>query len=424
MANTPFDRVVFNNAERPVSSDFNSAYSYIQQALMELLFRMTAVRTSATVWRSQDVVTQAADYAQFWGAGFMPRALGTTTSSTDVIGAGGGQRAQAYADIAATTTMSVTIGAGVGMWFSTSTASSIGGKPGVNDLAYFSPLYLDEDVTMEVPEADPVNPRWDVIALKLDRQVTDTSLRDIFDANISESYPRQVPKTVRYAGDSRVTFGPDDDPKYMLYYIKGSASGEATTPTPTIPDGYVAIAKILVSAGATSITNSDIYDARRISYINGYTTLALSCTWNTVATATTPYAVIDSFVGPPGVRVVLTSNLYEGLYKLGVYVFANDGIVAPAMIIPPSISSTASAFNVAMVDSNSSGSLSSAAQSVLADPANASPVLEAGLTEPVTATFFRLKTVLNGSAPSDGWVVSGSTGKFSVIIDLRATGGL
>jgi len=139
MANNPFDRVIINSRERPVSSDINQAQSQIDRTLRFYLDQFFGSRASFTDPKAGTPING------FIGNGF-----------------------RAEQDNPAGLTVVVPLGLG----FKTDAAdtpSAIGGIPGVDDLSRYKPLLLLSDATIATPAPDPTNPRIDIIEVNINR---------------------------------------------------------------------------------------------------------------------------------------------------------------------------------------------------------------------------------------------------------------
>lgn len=214
MANNAFDRAVINLRERPLSSDINQAQAQLYRALVEVVDRQSLV----------GVVT---GQAAFFGAGFQV---------TGVVGA-----------------MQVRVGDGLGFFRNDAdSAVAIGSVSGVDDRHRLHPLLLAAPEFINVPAADPANPRIDIVEIRTDRRLENPLSRDTLDAAVGAFTSGLVNKTLAYALDTRSTVNAAGNLNYKTGTPAAAPVAAATTA------GYYRIAEIYVNAAAPNLDRSTV----------------------------------------------------------------------------------------------------------------------------------------------------------------------
>ena len=174
MADKPFDRRVYRQRERPVSTDLNENSSWSHMSTMEIMDRLQG-RRIATTEAAQALVP----YTSFMGDGF---------------------RVEPASPLA----MSVTIRPGLGFFVDAADAPTDIGSgdavpmTGVDDISRLKPLVLSATETINVPSAHPANPRIDIVEVKTSRRQTDSSNREILNAGTGIFASNAVNKTLTF----------------------------------------------------------------------------------------------------------------------------------------------------------------------------------------------------------------------------------
>ena len=255
MANQPFDREIINQRERPLSTDINLAASYADASMRQMWFE---------TWDGQQ---RQPDSAGFIGRGFY---------------------------LSPSAGMVLSCHSGVGYW-NNATASelNIGGVSGLSDFTYIKPLVLNANTAITVPAADPVNPRYDVLEVTMNRQLTDSSSRDVLNPTTGQFVATNVNKTLSYALDGSVTVNGAG----ALNYKTGTPAASPTVPTVTA--GYEIIAIVRVEAAAVAITQDKIQDRRTLLFPQGMCHVAASVQTG----AGVAVSLLSTAVAPPTVEI-------------------------------------------------------------------------------------------------------------------------
>lgn len=273
MANSPFDREVWNLYERALADDNNIESSYADLALRTILDRLTTPRASITDFSMQTTPPPAF--------------------------AGDGLKVVAQSPAA----MAVNVTAGQGFIGDTgSLPTDIGGIPGVNDVARLKPVTLSALQTFVVPANASGLTRVDIVELVYRRAFADSTSRDIM-ALISPFVftPTLVNKTLTWdlAGQTGTVTSPASSTAALSYKIGVAGAG-----TPATTAGYTKVAEITVISGAASIAQTDILDTRRGLALHGLQRLAITIVSQPVAGTHT----ITALTAAPGVEVSVADN--------------------------------------------------------------------------------------------------------------------
>lgn len=225
MANLPFDREVHNVRERPLSSDLNLLIS--QSDLMSRYFN-----------REMSGVAQAG----FIGDGFYMQGTGNPREFT--------------------------LYAGFGWLYDNSyIASNIGSIVNLNDPSAYMPVILNANFTTTVAVNPPAGfERYDLVEVRQNRRLIDSTSRDILDPGTGIFAPNSVYKTLAYDvdGDFGTVLSPASSTAAVS--IKQGVPaliGAAVSPTNT--PGYVTIGSIYVRDTTTNLFYN-IKDERSIFY--------------------------------------------------------------------------------------------------------------------------------------------------------------
>lgn len=268
MSNKPFDREVINLLERPLSTDVNEIGSYADLALRELVLRTFSGRAAFS--DDRNAILPAAGGAAFIGSGF--RVRGVTGS------------------------LQVTVDSGLGFFDDNTTASSVGGVGGVDDLSLIKPLTLTALETINVPAADPTNPRMDIVEVQFDRRLMDATSRDVLNPVTGQFTPGAVNKTLSYNQNGRSTVNGVGSINYKTGTPAASPSG------PAVDAGYVQIGQVLVPALATAVLPSNVNDQRLLMAPGNALRVSGRYAYNST-TGPTGGLTLQQLSAPPGVQV-------------------------------------------------------------------------------------------------------------------------
>lgn len=302
VANNPFDRMIVNLREKPLSSDINRAESQADYSLRFMMREMFAKRAETTV----PVSPNSNPATGFVGTGFR-------------------------VSPAASPNMTVTVKGGLGMIDDPANSpSAIGGVIGTDDLSSYKPVVLMQDTVLTVPTADGANQRFDLIEVRYNRVASDPQTRQILDPLSGAFSPNVVQKTLQNTVDGSV--GAVVSPALStsaLSYKQGIAAASPVVPATT--PGYVAVAIVTVLAGATSIDLGQVSDMRPflvpggVAYWGG--------TWRLQWNAGVPIATCLRLNAPPGVTVVLWPSPVGALVRGAFDMFVAGGLMRGATCV-------------------------------------------------------------------------------------------
>ncbi len=226
MANNPYDRVIVNPLERPLSVDADRPQSQADRSIRDTLRRMYQIAGTPQ-------------------SGFLDTSLKVVENSP--------------------TGMSVLITPGVGFQDLTGDLpTAIGGITGVDDLSPYKPLPLNATMSIAVDAAPGAGQeRYDIIEVKTDRRSEDNLSRDVLNTGTGLFVPTLVNKTLAFSLDGRNgrVVSPSNSTTGVGYKV-GTAAAVGTAVVPSTSPGYVPIATIYVGPTVTSILNANITDRR------------------------------------------------------------------------------------------------------------------------------------------------------------------
>lgn len=233
----PFDRVIINPLERPLSVDYRQQASNFHRSLM--------------------TIGEALVRAMF-GASPAPGAIFFSNAFT--VTAPGGS-------------LNITLNPGLGFNIdSGDTPAIIDGLPGEDDVSIYHPLPLSVVQPITVPTPDPSNPRIDIIEVATDRRGEQPQSRDFLDVGTGAITAASVNKVLAYYLDGRIgNFGTGASTT-GIGYKKGTPAGVPVAPATTA--GYTVVARILVPAASASIIQADVTDMRRVIDLDNRLSLA------------------------------------------------------------------------------------------------------------------------------------------------------
>lgn len=287
MANTPFDRVIYNSLERAEEDDVNLGGSEIEAALREFAFRQYQGRgtVGGTAVSGVPVDRTQALSAGFVGEGFKVRAASPSVLSV-IVSAGLG-----FMDLAAGTVVNG----------DSAIVTNLSGISGLNDLHRYKPMVLPSDTVIAgIPAGDPVNPRIDIVEVLVDRRRIDPQSRDFL--NTATATFVSTPGTLKTLTWQPTVGVPSVGASTTgIGYKTGTPAAVPVAPVAT--PGYVIIASIFVPTLAAGILDfggigspAGIRDERRMRSPNGIIPVSA------VVTHGTP-ALMNYVVAPPGVVV-------------------------------------------------------------------------------------------------------------------------
>lgn len=279
MSNNPFDRIIINPREKPLSTDINRAQSEldysIRMALRELHNR-----------RAVGGVVGSDSFAATPTTGFLADGLRVTAQLVP--------------------NMTVTVKAGMGfMDVPTDLPTAIGGIVGLDDLCSYKPLVLMADSVFTVPAAPGANSRIDIIEARPNRVASDPQTRLVLDPTTGAFNPNTVNKTLQNTLDGSV--GSVNDPALSTFALSYKVGVVAAVPVePVTTPGYVKIARINVGTSVASIGANAIADKR--CYLRPGGVGSFAAKWHVQWNGGTPIVTLRRLVAPPGVQIGLVAS--------------------------------------------------------------------------------------------------------------------
>ena len=300
----PYSRTVINQGERPVSADINQQASDAQDTAM--WFAESLLKATSSIGSGQSISMTNSSTGAFLADGF-------------------------FVDAAVTPGSTVTVRPGLGFLYNPADEpSNIGGVNGVDDVAPLKPMPLSTTQTFNVPAADPLNGRYDLIEAAPYRRLEQQQSRDVINPIAGTVTATLVNKVLAYYLDGQT--GNVVSPAASTAGISYKAGTPSGIPAlPTVTPGYTPIAYIWVPAGSTTvIAQSNIQDVRPLAFHDG-----LSRVTGGITVHTTDGVNADSTTGaiqaPPGVRVVAV--VPSGTVANGLNVFVTAGSAAAPAIL-------------------------------------------------------------------------------------------
>ena len=349
MANQPFDRVVVNPRERPLSVDFNRAFSEADRSLRALWTRLVETQAAGDPF-------QAVPISGFFGTGFRVRASSVAEGGPN---------------------MNVRVSAGLGQQLlAADSPSAIGGVVGLDDLEGLKPLVLSADEVITVPANPDPNPRIDIVEVRAGRRTSDSQNRDLMDPALGTFSAVLVNKTLTWDLAGRSTINGAGEINYKAGIPAAAPVSPATT------SGYLKVAEVYVAAAAVIVTQSVIADRRRLAY--SHNEGVIGCRIAIDVGVAPKLVTTDQIAAPVGVAVIPITivgsasgslvDLYVVAGTLGVTPTAggtgtdvgNDGFAAQVRCLRQQVS--ASLATVVPVGPLVGGKLNVAQAAALADP--------------------------------------------------------
>ena len=274
MATEPFDRVAYNQGERPLTTDQNQAASDIQRSNMTL-----------------------ADYILRASA-----SLATGVSTPLNNGAFSAFLADSFSVVASSPTANLFVNVTPGLGFAnlpSAEPTNIGGLSGCDDVSPLKPLPLSTLQTFAVPTPNASNPRWDIIEVAYDLRLEQPQSRDILNPTAGTVTPTSVDKVLAYYLDGQVGTVVSPSPSTTgIGYKQGVAGSSPAVPGNTT--GYITVAAIYVPANATQIAQADIVDLRPLCFPGSLS--AVVGTLSLVTDGTNATSLSGQIQCPPGVK--------------------------------------------------------------------------------------------------------------------------
>lgn len=283
----PFQRRVINPLQRPLSSDLNLQAFY-------------------------DSVTQS----YMAGAVYSASPGGNPTFETGFVG-------NSFRCFASTTSREVVVQKGVG-FIAQAAQDAVGGIVGVNSGSY-SPVVCEPDD----PDAAGLYLPCDELAAGLNRidivcvasPNYPTAYENIGILNPTASTFSFLNKPTQFTENAfQLAPGTPD----FLKVVTGTATG-GTPVAPSVPSGYLEIARIYVPNGTSNLSNSDIEDRRPVLIPHGGRAMTLE--FNSYLGAVDPAEVVGFRFGNNGIHAVVRAVYSSGIKYYEVFV--SSGITSP-----------------------------------------------------------------------------------------------
>lgn len=318
MANNPFDRVILNARERPLSSDLNRAQSQLDAALRVFAKFYAGKRTD-----SFDANGVSADRLASRQWGFFGDALKVRPNPNPIP-----------------STPSFLIQEGLG-FMPGPVVGGIGGVSGLDDFTGFAPIWLPEAITGSIPTPLPPSgqARIDIIEVSpttfplASGALADASSRDVFDPVSGMFQPNNVNKTLTYTLPGTYPVVPPQGLMPGLVYKVGTNAIIGTQIAPATDTGYVKLAEIDVQSSLSTTTVTQIRDKRwlLLPYGIGH----VNCGFKRPNGAGTR-AMITDVTAPPGVEVIVATSGNNDS-RATVFIIAGgmfDGLIVTGSLSP------------------------------------------------------------------------------------------
>lgn len=381
MANNPWDRLIINARERPLSSDINAAQSQLDRSLRELAARLFTARVSGT-----------SDLSANPPSGF----LGDSLKVRPPVAPG----------------LSVRVAPGVGFHhLPGDVPAAVGGVVGLDDLSAYKPLPLMAEATIAGIPAGPAagQDRYDIVEVRMRRQSTNPLSRSLLDVVTGVFLPGLVNKTLEFTldGSVGVVAAPASSTAAVSYKVGSAVATGAFNPAsipPTTP-GYVRVAVVYAKNGnmVSGVTRANLIDDRNLLCEAGVMRLAASFSVPSGA-ATPPTSV--ALAGPPGVELVV---LKPGPNNSDVEVFLVGGSVPLRGAMSGTISRATASFTEANLllpyGPLNLGTLSAAQVAALQDATQAAPAAVFAEGQPYASQKFQAARANVGTGV-DGTIAS------------------
>lgn len=296
----PFDQDVLAPAERPSTEALNRGFTAERLALSFFYQQLLAVRTATANDRAK---LQTA----FIGEGFKVR----PSSPASFV---------------------IEVSAGMGFYYDPSVPlviaqdSIVGRFEGVSNVSPWRPIVLGSSVTMTVPAPPPAGQsRYDIIEVRPRRDLADYGQLLRFDQAVNDFVPKSAPAFLRF-GSTQTEVGQVVAPVLStapLSYKIGTPAPTGTQLSPDVTPGYVLVARILVTNGATSIGTGQIVDTRpQVGPVR------VSGTFTMKSTGGAPFAPTGvNIQAPPGINVAVVGETPTGA-QARIVIATGGGVTA------------------------------------------------------------------------------------------------
>lgn len=284
MSDKPFDFRYTNPLEKPLSTDWNITNAQLLRTMRAMLAQLFAQRAS--------IASDAfAALNGFMGESFKIRPKSPVSAQLTIT------KGLAFQDAPL------------------DVPSDIFGSNGLSDLESYKPLVLASDQTVTVPAADPVNPRIDIIEVRYERRLTDSTSRGIFNTTDKKFDPTFVNKTLTFVLDSLISTNGSS----AINYKTGTPAGSPVAPSTST--GYIKIGEILVGAASTVYDADAIKDTRTLlAPLNGFSIAGkVQMPFSGVSLLPT----LSNVQAPPGVIVTAVGVAVSGA-QVDIYVIAGN----------------------------------------------------------------------------------------------------
>lgn len=291
--NNPWDRVIWNEREKPLSSDWNRALSQIDQTMREFFIRNGWV-TGNPEGPGVNII-----------GGILPACVSDSFRLQPVNVAG----------------LTVRVTGGYGFVNGTP-VSDISGVVGLNDLSAVKPLVLLADADIIAPVASG-SPRIDIVEIKPRALLTDNAAKLVLNPGSGIFVSTLKNKTLQWILDGDVSVNGSASINYK------SGTPAANPVAPAVTAGYYKLGELLVPVATTTFTWEHISDKRQVVAQNGTVTGALA--WTQPNSNAVPTGVINML--PPGFRYairVATTGATADIYIMAPANFSKGTCVAQA----------------------------------------------------------------------------------------------
>ena len=293
----PFNRVLTNQSERPVSDDQNQNASNAQQSYMLLADYM--LRASASVATGESVPLNNDSTFGFLADSFQVLAQSPSPS------------------------LNLTITQGVGFnYLATPGAVNIGGISGCDDTYPLHPIFLSAGQVVSVPTPNSSNPRYDIIEVAYDVQQNSPLSVDILNPSAGTVTPTSKNKVLTYDLSGDVGYVAASSASTTAIGYKSGVAGSSPV-VPTVTSGYVIIAVIFVPASAANIPQKQIVDARPLAFPGSQA--RVNGTFTLVTDGTNVTGLSGKIQAPPGVEAAAFVHANLNANELTIIIIAGGG---------------------------------------------------------------------------------------------------
>lgn len=342
MADRQFDRTVINTRERPMSQDINQLQSQLDRMFREFALLAFAGRTS--------MASDARNaLSGFVGDSYKVRPTGTPDKVIHVT-------------------------SGMGFQVTSDSSAAIGGVSGLDDRCTHKPLSLAADEAITVPDNGLGVTRYDIVEVAYDRRVENAMSRDVLNPATGAFVSSTVNKTMSFEQTGRSGIVTTPNPSTAGISLK---VGDALGSPPATTSGYVKIAELVVPAGFTSLSASNIRDLRKPLLPGGQLHAALDfATSNVEAPAGVFKPTTYGLIAPPGVHASAVDSGNPG--EADIFLVCGDTPLA-ALAWAQSVLGVDDFANLTLT---SIGTITSGEQTALADSSRTSNPLSVAVGQP------------------------------------------